>query len=80
MDPFTTASELLGDLELTPGQLAHLRALDRKYAQRLHGLLHKEGKSKSELSQAEAEDLQRRLVADILDMLTPEQRRVVKRP
>ena len=58
---------MLGDLELSPGQLAQLRALDRKYAQRLF-----------ERRQPEA-TLRAMLRSDILAMLTPEQERALGR-
>lgn len=75
MNAQTIASQLLDDIELSPGQLAQLRALDRKYAQRLYTLLHDcdDGKSR-ELTEAEAADLEARLRADVLALLTPEQR------
>jgi hypothetical protein len=58
---------MLGDMELSPGQLAQLRALDRKYAQRRF-----EGRR----SDAELLDLLR---SDILAVLTPEQERALRR-
>jgi hypothetical protein len=73
MNAFTLAAEIFGDIELSPGQLAQLRALDRKYAQRVYTLLHDSGASR-ELTQAEAADLEARLRADVLDLLTPEGR------
>jgi hypothetical protein len=60
------AARMLGDLELTSGQLAQLRALDRKYAQRRY-----EGGTEEELLAA--------LRSDILEMLTPEQGRALRR-
>jgi hypothetical protein len=60
------AARLLGDIELTLGQLAQLRALDRKYAQRRY-----EGGTEEELLAA--------LRSDILEMLTPEQGRSLRR-
>jgi hypothetical protein len=59
------AARLLGDIELSPGQLAQLRALNRKYAQRVY-----------ERRQPEAE-LLGLLRSDILAMLTPEQERAL---
>jgi 1,2-phenylacetyl-CoA epoxidase PaaB subunit len=56
---------MLGDMELSPGQLAQLRALDRKYAQRLYAR-----------RQPEA-DLRAMLRSDIRAMLTPEQERAL---
>jgi Spy/CpxP family protein refolding chaperone len=60
------AIRMLGDTELTAGQLAQLRALGRKYAQRSF-----EGGS--------PEELRARLRADIREMLTPEQREALGR-
>ena len=67
MNALTEATRLLGDLELSSGQLAQLRALNRKYAQRVF-----------ERRQPEAE-LLAMLRADILAMLTPEQERALGR-
>ena len=73
MNALSIASELLGNLELSPGQLAQLRALDRKYAQRIYTLMHESEAGTRELSDAETADLDARLTTDILGMLTPEQ-------
>ena len=67
MNALAEAARLLGDIELSPGQLAQLRALNRKYAQRLY-----------ERRQPEA-DLHAMLRADILAVLTPEQERALGR-
>ena len=40
MDAFTVATDLLGDLQLTSGQLAELRAINHKYWQAVYALLH----------------------------------------
>jgi len=60
MNALAEAARMLGDRELSPGQLAQLRALDRKYAQRRF----EGGRSEAELLAM--------LRADILAMLTPE--------
>ncbi len=79
MNAFSVASELLGDLELAPGQLAQLRAIDHKYQQRIYTLLHG-GETpgptgtRRELTADEAGELRASLEKDILAMLTPEQR------
>jgi hypothetical protein len=65
MNALAEAARLLGDMELTPGQLAQLRALDRKYAQR---------RFDGRRSEADLLDLLR---SDILAMLTPEQERAL---
>jgi hypothetical protein len=67
MNALAEAGRMLGDMELSPGQLAQLRALDRKYAQRRF-----EGRR----SDAELLDLLR---SDILAVLTPEQERALRR-
>jgi hypothetical protein len=75
MNAFTVAAEIFGNMELTPGQLAQLRALDRKYAQRVYTLLHdSETGTARELTDVEAADLEAKLRADVLGLLTPEQR------
>jgi hypothetical protein len=66
MNALAEAARILGDMELSPGQLAQLRALDRKYAQRRF-----EGRLEAELL-----DLLR---SDILAILTPEQERALGR-
>jgi Spy/CpxP family protein refolding chaperone len=74
MNALTMATEMLGNVELTPGQLAQLRALDRKYAQRVYTLLHdSEDGTRRELTEAEAADLEAKLRSDVHALLTPEQ-------
>ena len=63
MNALGEAARMLGDIELSPGQLAQLRALNRKYAQLLY-----------EHRRPEVE-LRALLRADIMAMLTPEQER-----
>jgi hypothetical protein len=67
MNALAEAARMLGEMELSPGQLAQLRALDRKYAQRLY-----------ERRGSEA-DLRVLLRSDILAMLTTEQQRALGR-
>jgi hypothetical protein len=67
MNALAEAARMLGDMELSPSQLAQLRALNRKYAQRLY-----------ERRGSEAE-LRALLRSDILAMLTPEQERAFRR-
>lgn len=67
MNALAEAARILGDLELSAGQLAQLRALNRKYAQKLY-----------ERREPEA-DLLALLRSDILAMLTPEQERALGR-
>jgi hypothetical protein len=75
MNVFQLAAELIGDIELSPGQLAQLRALDRKYAQRVYTILHGgDSGTPHEPTEAETAELRAQLTADILDLLTPEQR------
>ena len=71
MNVFQMAAELLGGRELSPGQLAQLRALDRKYAQRVYTLLHGPDDTAHEPTAAEAAELRAQLVADIRQLLTP---------
>jgi hypothetical protein len=65
MNALAEAARMLGDMELSAGQLAQLRALDRKYAQR---------RFDGRRSEADLLDLLR---SDILAMLTPEQERAL---
>jgi hypothetical protein len=65
MNALAEAARMLGAMELSPGQLAQLRALDRKYAQRVY-----------ERRGSEA-DLRALLRSDILAVLTPEQERAL---
>jgi hypothetical protein len=59
MNALAEASRVLGDRELTQGQLAQLRALDRKYAQWLY-------------ERRESEEvLRERLRAEILALVAP---------
>ncbi len=78
MNALTMAAQMLGDLELTPGQLAQLHALNRKYAQRLY-TLRREVKDSAAM-EAEVAGLRDMLASDILAMLTPEQERALPRP
>jgi Spy/CpxP family protein refolding chaperone len=74
MNALSVATEMLRDVELSPGQLAQLRALNRKYAQRVYTLLHPpQGSARNELTEKETADLNAKLRADILALLTPEQ-------
>jgi hypothetical protein len=66
MNALAEAARLLGDMELSAGQLAQLRALDRKYAQRRF-----DGRPEAELLVL--------LKSDILAVLTPEQERALRR-
>ncbi len=61
MNAMAEAGKLLGDLELSGGQLAQIRALDRKYAQRAYA--------------RDGTEAERRtaLIDEILALLTPEQ-------
>lgn len=76
MDAFTTATRILEGIELTPGQLAQLRAIDHRWQQRLFDLLHPAGMAgaRREPTEAELAALRRGLTDDVLGLLTPEQR------
>ena len=67
---FTVAKRMLGDLTLSPPQLAQLRAIDRKYQQALFTLL--DGAQRAPTT-AEILPLDEMAARDILAMLTPEQ-------
>jgi hypothetical protein len=80
MNALTMALEMLGNIELSPGQLAQLRALDRKYAQRVYTLLHdSEAGTRRELTAAEAADLEDKLRSDVFALLTPEQQDLLRK-
>jgi len=93
MNAFTVAAEMLGDMRLSPGQLAQLRAIDAKYQQRLFTLLNRDDtdadatgspasldgtRSERTLNDRERSDLEAVIRSDILDMLTPEQLSAVR--
>lgn len=83
---------MLGAMTLSPGQLAQLRAINRKYYQRLYTLLREVNgaagppgsqsapgvmPTEREAMKAELAGLGAMQRTDILAMLTPEQRRVL---
>src|SRR5207237_8224880 len=72
---FTVAERMLGGLTLSVGQLAQLRAIDRKYQQRLFTLL--DGVEREPTS-AEVWQLDDMAARDIAEMLTPDQRTQIK--
>ena len=67
MDVFTVAEEMLGDLHLTAGQLGQLRALNYR-------LLLESRPREIALEPGAEEDLRTRIAAEIMKMLSPEQR------
>ena len=89
MDAFTMAAQLFGDVELSPFQVAQLRAINRKYYQELYTLLHEfDGEAKPigprvesgptrserELTEEEVGRLHAMLESDVRAVLTDEQR------
>lgn len=76
MDVFSLAAEMLGDMALSSGQLAHLRAINtRHYLQVYDFLRGPDGRIEDRpLTEAETAELHAMLVADILEILSPEQR------
>ena len=68
---FLVAKRMLGDLTLSVGQLAQLRAIDHKYQQSLFTIL--EGGQRPP-TREETQQLDDTAARDILDMLTPAQR------
>jgi hypothetical protein len=76
LSAYAEAERLLGDVELTTGQLAQLRAIDAAHQRRLFALLHAAGRS-GEPTEAEIAALRRRIDADLFAILTPEQRRAL---
>lgn len=76
MDAFTVAGQLLRDRPLSPEQLAQLRAINYRHAQRLHALRHSLRHSPRDPTEAEAAELRRTLEAEVRELLRPEQRRL----
>jgi hypothetical protein len=92
MNPFTMAEILLGDMQLTPGQLAQLRAINTKYFTELYALQEKAraertptvqaasvAESEPAIPEADLAALDAVIARDIRDMLTAEQRAAVDR-
>ena len=76
MNAYTLAAQLLGDTELSAGQLAQLRTIDAGHQQRLFTLLHDGGAARPARAPTAQElaALRETIVRDLLEMLTPEQR------
>lgn len=89
MDVFTIAAELLGDLKLTSGQLGQLRALEYRLlleSVRGPGKVPGTGAGRADVTEDEPAVsperdivLRTRIEAEILEMLTPEQRAELSR-
>jgi hypothetical protein len=94
VDAFTVAADLLGDLQLTSGQLAELRSINHKYWHAVHALLHPPDDAAQRAAVREAPaipaaaasltaqqvaDLQAMLERDVRNLLTPEQREALGR-
>jgi hypothetical protein len=85
-NPFSIADRLLAGIELTASQGAQLRAINHKYQTRVFALTRGSGGATvgesdvlpRELTAAEADQLREMIIADLLEMLTPEQRARVK--
>ena len=78
LSAYAEAERLFGDVELTTGQLAQLRASDAAHQRRLFALLHAAGRS-GEPSAPEIDALRRQIDADLFALLSPEQRRALRR-
>jgi hypothetical protein len=78
LSAYAEAERLLGDVELTTGQLAQLRAIDMAHQRRLFALLHAAG-PRRDPTEEEVAALRERIDADLLALLTPEQRRALGR-
>ena len=73
MDPFTMAKQLLGDVELTPGQLAQLRAINTKYYTELFALEHRapsEGRARGAAPEPKGSPAARASAVTASDMAT----------
>lgn len=88
MDAFTVADELIRGIALTADQLARLRAINHRYFSRLFDLTRDTPASADpgnmtrgarKLTGQETSQLRAMLVEDILELLTPEQRRTLDR-
>lgn len=91
MDPFTMAELLLGDMTLTPGQLAQLRAINTKYFTELYALQQKAAAERgaraegpladraSAIPESEMAALDDVIARDIRDILSEDQRAVLDR-
>jgi hypothetical protein len=93
VDAFSVAAELLGDLPMTSGQLAQLRAVNHRYWQEVYTLLHPAGEGApdanpwaegapagaSALSERDTAALRAMLEREVAAMLTPEQRATLGR-
>jgi hypothetical protein len=84
MNPFTMAELLLGDMKLTPGQLAQLRAINTRYFTELYALQRKVGAGsatdgRSVVPEADLAALDATIARDIRDMLSEDQRAVLDR-
>ncbi|HEU4455109.1 MAG TPA: hypothetical protein VFR81_18745 [Longimicrobium sp.] len=79
MDAYTVAGEVLGPIELTPMQVAQLRAIDHEHQQRLFTLLHvAEGEPPRVATREEIAVLRASLESAVLGILTPGQRARLK--
>jgi NAD(P)-dependent dehydrogenase (short-subunit alcohol dehydrogenase family) len=75
MDAYTVAREMLGGMELTPMQVAQLRAIDHEHQQRLFALVHAEqGGPARAVAAAEVAALRASLQSAVLGILTAGQR------
>lgn len=77
MDAFTVAEDLLGDMVLSPDQLAQLRAINYQFHLDVVDILRGSGRdvARGHLTEGEVAGLRRKLEADILELLEPGQRR-----
>lgn len=71
----TVAAGLLPSIALTPSQTAQLRAIDHKYQQSLYTMLAGAPRAPTATEQSGLDDAAAR---DILNMLTPEQRALIR--
>jgi hypothetical protein len=76
MDPFTMAKLLLGEMPLTSGQLAQLRALSTRYYTELQARAQRGDTGHD--ARADADELAA-AAREIREMLTPEQQAVLDR-
>lgn len=87
MSAFTLAAQMLGDMPLSAGQLAQLRAIDMKYQQRLFTLVNpieadadatgSPVRAPRVPTDVELRALEEMVTSDVIAMLTQEQRHVL---
>ncbi len=78
MDAFTVAAEILGDRQLTSGQIAQLRAINQRYWQAVSAIRHSGAEQGEQgavaLTAAQVAELRAMLEWEIRSLRAPDQR------